>query len=340
MIICPGKPHANNDPELIPITMVLEHRLDALKVFLRVLRYLGQCSAFGENLIWEDSKKSPLYIAQMNDDKFGDVNYLPSMWLDIGGYGVGETHLYESAVSTTKGEGTTVMDNINPSISIVVRAVSDLQAYKLADSLVGYLRVLRRSILSSVKNLENIGPISVGRVTQSRDQSDNPHMYECIISFALDINQFYNSRHYAGPDFSPDPGVNIGLHLGTSKSQKRKSRMEGVPMFSMASFQITAGDENSEDNDFVVLEQNVVRDGLADASVKKGTATEMQLSASEFDFGDVDPLGPVKAHVLVLGAVQPGERMFKVDIPDHFAINIPGFSEAVGDDDITVIVRK
>jgi len=62
MIITPLKPRSTTDPELLPIQMIVQTRLDIIKVFLRVFRYMGSIGVFGDNLIWTDDKDSKLHI--------------------------------------------------------------------------------------------------------------------------------------------------------------------------------------------------------------------------------------------------------------------------------------
>lgn len=241
MIIVPEKSPTSSNPELIPIRMILETRLDALALFLRVFRYLGQKGAWGDKLRWSDDPESEgIYIAKYSANSIGkDANPLPAILLGIGGYQTGEQFLSQSAVDINQTEGTTKMTKVSTGISVSVRAQNEQQAYFIADTTSLLLDAVKPEITAAALNLDYMSGISVGPVNKLTDPSGNPYLWECNLSFNIVVNRFFNIKKYAGFK-SPDPAVDEdGLHLGLAGEVKRKNYKEDRPMLALADFRAT-----------------------------------------------------------------------------------------------------
>lgn len=337
MIITPLIPRHKNDPELIPIQMIVQTRMDIIKVYLRVLRYLGSVGAFGEDLIWTDDKDTKLNIQKVGDDHYGDVNYLPIFVIDIGGYRIEDKYFMNSAVDSSRGQGTSFVSDMEPGINITVRGRDDIETYRLADTLADYLRILKPDILGAVKNLEIMGGISVGKATPSNDSSGNPYCWECSVSFGVRATKYYNTKRYTGPGSSPDPGVNKGVHIGPAGIQSRLNPEGSVPLFSFANFVISAGED--DESTFIVSDQ-IVYSGEREAEhIPELTGAGLIFSSTDIDFGDVADPGPVVSKTLVIKARARGLQTVYIEIPTDFDIDVPGYKEAFGNNEVELKLR-
>lgn len=256
MIIVPEKSPANANPEVIPIRMILETRLDALALYLRVFRYLGQKGAWGPKLIWcDDQEKSAIYIAKYASNSIGkDANPLPAILLSIGGYQTGDKFLSQSAVSISPEDGTTKMTTVGTAISVTVRGQNEQQTYLLADRTSLLLDAVRPQITAAALNLDYMSGISVGPVNKLTDPSGNPYIWECNLSFNIVVNRFYNTKNYAGFK-TPDPAADTeGLPLGAAGKVGHKNFKEDRPMLALADFRATiAGDEEVDGEPYVTV---------------------------------------------------------------------------------------
>lgn len=256
MIIVPEKAPHNTNPEVIPVRMILETRLDALALFLRVFRYLGQKGAWGPKLIWsDDPEKSGIYIAKYAANSIGkDANPLPAILLSIGGYQTGEQFLTQSAVDIDPKNGTTKMTIVSTSISVSIRGQNEQQTYMIADRSSLLLDAARPQIVAAADNLDHMSGISVGPVNKLTDPSGNPYLWECNLGFSITVNRFFNTKNYTGFK-TPDPAAdNDGLFLGMAGEVKRKSYREDRPMFALADFKATIdGDEEIDGEPYVTV---------------------------------------------------------------------------------------
>lgn len=251
MIIIPEKSPNSTNPELIPIKMILETRMDALALYLRVFRYFGQKGAWGEKLRWcDDQDKSGIYIAKYSSNSIGkDINPLPAILLGIGGYQTGELFMSQSAVDIDQSRGTTKLTHMNTTISVSVRGQNEQQTYMIADRTSMLLDVAKPQIVAAAQNLDYMSGINVGQVSKLTDPSGNPYIWECNLGFSVSINRFYASKNYTGyktPDPSEDSGAS--LYLGQAGEVGKKNWAQDRPMLALADFKAII-DNNSADGD-------------------------------------------------------------------------------------------
>lgn len=263
MIIVPERSPNITNPEVIPIRMILETRMDALALYLRVLRYLGQKGAWGENLRWSDDPESPgIYIAKYSSNSIGkDANPLPAILVGIGGYQTGEQFLTHSAVDIDTYRGTTKMTMMNTNISISVRGQNEQQTYMIADTTSLLLDNVKPEITAAALNLDYMSGISVGPVNKLTDPSGNPYLWECNMSFSVSIRRFYVSKNYTGLR-TPDPATDSGsvLYLGQAGEVGQYLFQDNKrPMFALADFKVTIEGDTSkgEEPEVTVFEQSI-----------------------------------------------------------------------------------
>lgn len=234
MIIIPAlDPTKTSNPELLPIAICLENRLDVLKVILRVLRYMGSVGVWGDNLRWEDSKDSPLYIDKYYTTDKQIVNPCPAILASIGGYKMSSQYLNNDSSMVTATQTTKVKARYIP-LNIIVRGASEYQGYMLADRTAEFLEELKRPICGAVTNLDHLTDISVGSVEKTRDNSGNPYIWECHINLSAYVMHFITKEAYK--DF-PIPGINTGkgVHLGLNGPIKKVKLEKNI--FTLGVFQ-------------------------------------------------------------------------------------------------------
>lgn len=329
MIIIPRRPLDNNNPELLPIQMIIETRLDVLAVYLRVLRYLGSIGVYGKSLVWEDSPDSRLYIAKLSANSIGkDANPVPAILVSVGGYQTGEKYLSQSMVSSGR-DGSARLTEMNPPVSIVVRGRDELEATRLADLTSGYLDTLRPDILASVVNLEFMSGIGVGAVDKLRDNSGNPYLWECSLGFSVSVNRYYTTKRYPGG--SPDPRINKGVFVGSAGEQAKEDPRSARPIFAYADFVIQAG--TPEDGyDYTVSTQMIFDDTgehTQEQAVEAGAAFTVSMSP-DGNFGDVTVGEPGGERPLSIVMNTPGKAEMELTVPEGFMINVPGFEDLPG----------
>lgn len=322
MIIIPGVPVGNNDPELLPVSVIVETRLDIIVVILRVLRYFGSVGAYGPTLIWKDSADSPLFINKAGEDPYDSANHLPSMTVDIGGYRVPDNQfLFSNAVNTSQ-KGTDFYSELNTSVQILIKARSDVETYTLADKTANYLKVLTPDILSAVENLEGIFSITAGKVVPTQDESSVPGKFECMVTLGVKAQTYLNWSRYKGPGGGPDPTLNTGVHFGVAGIQSRLNPNGSKPLFSYGSFITLAGDEDT--GGFTVTRQ-MLFSGRKDMEGEEisDTATRISLSVKELDLGDVPP--DEGTGELGISLTAQGEDDLEIELPAFVEVDLPGF---------------
>ena len=336
MIIVPRVKPGNKDPELLPISVIIETRLDVIVVILRVLRYLGSVGVYGPGLIWEDSKDSPLFINKVGEDPYDDANMIPSMTVDIGGYRIPEDkYLYENAVNTSQ-HGTDFYSELNTGVQILIKGRSDVEVYNLADNTADYLKLLKPDIVGSVENLEEMFSITAGKVVPTTDASASPGKFECMVTVSIKAYKYLNSTRYKGPGRSPDPTLNKGVHLGPGGIQSRLNPEGTKPLFSYGSFVLLAGDENS--GGFVVTNQMLFsgREGV-ETSPDLDTATQISMSVKSIDFGEVPPASG-EADIGISMTVEKNGDV-TLAMPEFVELNLPGFDVVHDPKNITIKLR-
>lgn len=264
MIIIPEKSPESTDLELLPIKMILETRMDALALFLRVLRYLGQKEVWGPKLVWsDDPENSGIYIAKYSSNSIGkDANPLPAILVGIGGYQTGELFMSHSAVDISPDFGTQKMTKMDTNISIAVRGQNEQQTYIIADVLSAMLDIVRPEVLAAAYNLDSMSGISVGPVNKITDPSGNPYIWECNLGFHISINRFYMTKNYAGKK-TPDPAVDSEdkIYLGTAGKVGRKNFKQNKPMLAYADFVATVPGVTSDEGPEVTVYETNIFDG-------------------------------------------------------------------------------
>lgn len=262
MIIAPDVSANSKDPELIPVHMILETRMDALALYLRVLRYFGQKGVWGDNLRWKDDPESEgIYIAKYSSNSIGkDANPLPAILVGIGGYQTGDMFMSQSAVDIDPMRGTTKLTQVSTTISISVRAQNEQQAYKIADTTSLLLDNVRPEILAAAENLDYMSGINVGPVNKLTDPSGNPYLWECNMGFSIRVNRFYASKHYTGKG-TPDPASDSGgsLYLGQACEVGTLHPDWARQMFTLASFKgmIDSGGADGEEPEVTIFETSI-----------------------------------------------------------------------------------
>jgi len=334
LIIIPKLPTDTTNPELVPIAMILETRLDCLALYLRVIRYFAQQGFYGEALRWEDSDESPIYIAKRAEDTEGkqEANILPAVLIGIGGYVTGEKFLGKSRVATSlKGE--TSLSDMDTSLSLLIQGRSELEVYNLADKTALFLDSVKGDILGSAINLDHMSGISVGQVRKLVPKSGNPYVWECELRISISVNRLYMTARYPGK--SPDPRVNSGKFAGESGDQHKEDTTSKRPMLSFASFTIEAGVAPS-DYEFVVSEQHIFDDqGVKSAEAYAASRAAYSISMDpNGNFGNVPIGAPSASRDLVIEVESLGEATFDIVLPDEFRISSPGadilFSDLTG----------
>jgi hypothetical protein len=336
MIIVPRLKVGSVDPELLPIRVILQTRMDAIVVILRVIRYLSSVGVYGESLKWFDSKDSPIFINKVGEDPYDNANSLPSMTVDIGGYRIpDDKFLYENAIKTNQ-EGTDFYSELNTGVEILIKGRSDKEVYNLADNTADFLKVLKPDILGSVENLDGIFSITAGRVVPTTDASATPGRYECMVTMNIRAYKYLNWSRYKGPGDSPDPVLNKGIHMGTGGIQSRLNPEGTRPLFSYSSFVVTAG--SSDADAFVVTNQTMFsgREGVATPQ-DLDTATQLSFSSKEFDLGEVPP----ESGESELGISMTTQKDGNINIvfPEFIEVDLPGFSLVHDPGTITVRLR-
>lgn len=322
MIIIPAKVSNNDNRELLPIEMVLENRMDMMIVLLRVLRYLGSVGAWGPNLIWEDSKDSPIGIYKFGENHYGDVNKLPRMVVSIGGYRLPDSrYLYGDATDTSQ-RGTDRNSDMNIGMNIQILGRSDTETYRLTDSTADYLKALRPSIIASVVNLEDIAGITVGSVNPSRDNSGNPYMWESSISLGTYAYKFYNTSMYKGLGRSPDPNANQGLTVGAAGPHSLKTpHPDRRPLFLLGDFVTIAGDPKEPGGEFTVSNSLVFNETDTE-SYDKFRVAEQEFTSS---VASIEEEAPAEFNI-ALTKNTPGATEIEITLPDFIGVNLPGFN--------------
>lgn len=322
MIIVPSKRVDNTDPEVLPIHMVVENRMDIMAVFLRVLRYISSVGALGDNLCWDDSDKSPIYIADYASatEFASEVNPLPAMLLRIGGYGTGDRYMGHSMVDSSQ-EGTSRLDNMSPGLQIAVRGRNKTETYFLSDKLTREINTLRPAIIASALNMEYMSGINVGEVSRLNDTSGNPYIWECMLSFSVSVDTYMFTTNY--PGISPDPRLNKGLFMGLAGSQEKEDPSIRRPLFSYADFVLQSG--TPEDGfDYTVSTRMIFDDESGEAEERAFTTkSDFEVSVS----GDPPAAIPgTKSDPVdvTVSMITQGPAEFEMTLPEGFAVAIPG----------------
>ena len=164
----PRSVHGPNSP-IVEINMIAANRTDILLLFLRVVRYLFQNGVADDNLIWDgDEQKTKIWIENMSPEIFSDDNKRPALFIDVGDTSYGDVSLLNNR-SQHDGKGNYAKYSRHElSVSITVVGRNKIETHKIAERLGAALYLIKEQILEHTVNLESIGTISVGRVSQLR----------------------------------------------------------------------------------------------------------------------------------------------------------------------------
>jgi len=324
MIIVPVKPVDSTDPELLPIRMIIEDRMDIIALYLRVLRHVSARGGMGETLRWEDSDTSPIYIAKhaSGTEFANEVNPLPALLIKIGGYRTNEMFLSQSMVNTHQ-EGSSRLSDLSPSIRISVRGRSEPETYRLSDILSKHLDTLRPAILASALNLEFMSGITTGEVYHLNDTSGSPYVWECNLDFSVSVNRYMMTAMY--PAISPDPRKNKGLFLGTAGDQSKEDPNSTRPMFAYSDFVLKAG--TPEDGyPYTVSTQMIFDEQGADTVLKKSNVSAAFEVSADLAFGTVPAGHSTEIREVTVALASPGRGDFEMVFPDGVSPDIPGIA--------------
>lgn len=151
------------------INLTAENRTDILLLFLRVMRYLFQNGVAGTNLIWSgDDSKTKIWIENLSPEIFADDNKRPAIFIDVGDVTYADITLNDNR-ATSDGKGNyTKLSKHNLSVSMQVIGRNKIETHRISERLAAALYLIKDQILAHTTNLESIGPINVGRVSQVR----------------------------------------------------------------------------------------------------------------------------------------------------------------------------
>lgn len=267
MIIVPSKPLENNDPNVLPIRVVLQNRADLLAVFLRFFRLLFQSGACGDGLLWRDSDKTGIWIYDASPENPGKVpeNPVPGIKLEIGGARYYQN--FESADGASAG-GVGTKDRTYyraVGISVEVRGRNKAETYKITDTAADLLMIMKPFLLGEVQNLDTMESPTLAPVlalNQAGPSGDSPLIFQSGFSFNVTYFVSFNILEKGQNGAIEDANAG-GMSFGGQQTREHpKAYSEGKRqgLFTYADFVTEAYDKNDPTNTVVVSNQLILPD--------------------------------------------------------------------------------
>jgi len=179
---------ASPDSGVVEINMLAANRTDILLLFLRVIRYLFQNGVAGDSLLWDgDESKTGIWIENLSPEVFADDNKRPAIFIDVGDVTYADVALLGNRTKMDMKGKYRKYSRHDLQVSLTVIGRNKIETHKIAERLGAALYLIKEQILEHTVNIESIGPIAVGRVSQVRSGAGSM-AGDTTLAFSASVN--------------------------------------------------------------------------------------------------------------------------------------------------------
>jgi len=217
----------------VAINLVARNRMDILLLFLRIVRYLFQNGVAGEGLVWSNEEdKTGIFIEVMSAELLSSTNMRPAIFIDVGEVIYRKTALMENKSSMGMNGSMRKFSEHNLQVSMTIIGRNKIEAEKIGERLAQTLFLLNDVIKENTKNIEDIDPIRLSKVSPlpqgNSPAGDSTKAFSSAVTF----------------------GVKYYLEFGL---------LQQGDLFTSLNFKVTSTNKDGGDDNFVVESTQVYK---------------------------------------------------------------------------------